>query len=122
MPCDLLAYFGVELDPETDKVIPDRLLLPLKIQHPLFRESFDSELLDQSSLMLLNSYFPHSIRGRLYPLFSSVKHGQSYSTFCKALIGCNGPTLLVIRDKEGYTFGGFASTSWHYDPNFIGTD
>lgn len=120
MPNDLLVYFGVELNPETGKVIPDRLLLPLKFQHPLFKQNFDSELLDQSSLMLLNSYFPHMIRGRFYPLFSSLLHGESFSTFCKLITGCNGPTLLVIRDKEGHTFGGFASAKWNFDPNFTG--
>lgn len=120
MPSDIMYYFGIELNPESGKVIPDRLIFPLKVQHPLYRETFDSELLNQSSLMLLNSYFPHTLRGRFYPLFSSIKHGESFSTFCKLLIGCNGPTLLVIRDKKGYIFGGFASTRWQIDPNFTG--
>lgn len=120
MPSDIMTYFGIELNPETGKVIPDRLILPLKSQHPLFRESFDSKLLDQSLLMFLNSYFPHSLRGRFFPLFSSSHHGESFSTFCKSLVGCSGPTLLVIRDKKGHVFGGFASTAWKNDPNFIG--
>ena len=120
MPSDLLMHFGIELNPETNKVIPDRLLFPLKIQHPLFREVFESELLDQSSLMVLNSFLPHTIRGRLYPLFSSMKHGESFSTLCKLLLGCSGPTLLVIRDKGGSIFGGFASQNWQIGPNFIG--
>ena len=120
MPSDLMSYFGIELNPESGKVIPDRLILPLKVQHPLFRETFDTKLLDQSSLMLLNSYFPHSLRGRFYSLFSSLHQGESFSTFCKLLVGCTGPTLLVIRDKNGYIFGGFASTSWNIDPNFYG--
>lgn len=120
MPSDIMAYFGIEMDPESGKVVPDRLLLPLKIQHPLFRETFDSELLDQSLLMLLNSYFPHTFRGRFFPLFSSSKHGESFSTFCKSLLGCAGPTLLVVRDRKGHVFGGFASAKWKVDPNFIG--
>ena len=120
MPSDIMAYFGIEIDPETGKVIPDRLLLPLKIKHPVFHETFDSDLLDQSMLMMLNSYFPHSLRGRFYPLFSSTKHGESFSTFCKALLGCAGPTLLVVRDRGGHIFGGFASSSWQIDPNFTG--
>ena len=120
MPSDIMTYFGIELNPETGKVIPDRLIFPLKSQHPLFRESFDSKLLDQSLLMFLNSYFPHSLRGRFFPLFSSSHHGESFSTFCKSLVGCSGPTLLVIRDKKGHVFGGFASTVWRNDPNFIG--
>lgn len=120
MPSDIMSYFGIEMDPESGMVIPDRLLLPLKIQHPLFRESFDSELLDQSLLMLLNSYLPHTLRGRFYPLFSSIKHGESFSTFCKSLTGCEGPTLLVVRDNKGHMFGGFASAKWQIDPNFRG--
>ena len=120
MPSDLLAYFGIEINPESGKVIPDRLLFPLKIQHPLFPEAFDSELLDQSSLMLLNSYLPHTLRGRFFPLFSSLKHGESFSTFSKMLLGCKGPTLVLVRDKAGHVFGGFASTSWRIDPNFTG--
>jgi hypothetical protein len=120
MPSDIMAYFGIEMDPESGRVIPDRLLLPLKTQHPLLRQSFDSVLLDQSMLMLLNSYLPHTLRGRFYPLFSSNQHGESFSTFCKSLLGCEGPTLIVVRDKEGHVFGGFASTKWQMDPNFRG--
>ena len=121
MPSDIMSYFGIEIDPESNKVIPDRLLLPLKTQHPLFRETFDSELLDQSLLMLLNSYFPHTLRGRFYPLFSSIKHGESFSTFCKLLLGSEGPTLVVVRDREGCVFGGFASLQWQIDPKFRGS-
>lgn len=120
VPSDLLLFFGVEINPETGRVVPDRLLLPLKVLHPIYRVIFESEIIDQSMLMLLNSYIPHSFRGRYYPLFSSLKHGESFSTFCKLLVGCAGPTLLVVRDKDGHIFGGFASTSWRFDPNFTG--
>lgn len=120
VPSDVLAFFGVEFNPETGQVVPDRLLVPLTVQHPIYRVTFESEILDQSSLMLLNSCVPPSIRGRCYPLFSSLKHGESFSTFCKALVGCAGPTLLVIRDKDGHIFGGFGATKWRFDPNFTG--
>ena len=120
VPGDILAFFGVELYPDTGRVIPDHLLLPLKVQHPIYRVTMDSEILDHSSLMLLNSYMPHTIRGRYYPLFSSSKHGESFSTFCKVLIGCTGPTLILVKDKDGHVFGGFASTAWKFDPNFTG--
>ena len=120
MPSDLMTYFGIELDPESGKVIPSRLLFPLKVQHPIYPETFDSKLLEQSSLMLLNNYFPPTLRGRVYPLFSSSHHGESFSTFSKMLLGCNGPTLLLVKDKAGYIFGGFASAKWQIDPNFTG--
>ena len=94
-------------------------LLPQKIQHPLFREEFPSVLLDQCTWMFLNSCVPSHLKGKVYPLFSSIKHGQSFSTFCKQLL-VNGPTLLVIRDTGGNVFGGFAADSWRYGPQFIG--
>jgi len=120
IPADILLFFGVELYPDTGRVVPDRLLLPLKVQHPLFKVTMDSDLLDHSSLMLLNSYLPPTIRGRYYPLFSSSKHGESFSTFCKTLVGCAGPTLVVVRDEDNHVFGGFASIPWKFDPNFTG--
>ena len=119
VPYDL-TIFGVESNPETGQVVPDKLILPLTVQHPIYRVTFESEILDQNLLMLLNSYIPHGVRGRYYPLFSSLKHGESFSTFCKVLVGCASPTLLVVRDKDGHIFGGFASTSWRFDPNFTG--
>ena len=120
VPADILNFFGVELYPDTGRVVPDRLILPLKVQHPIFRVTMESEILDQSSLMVINSYMPHTIRGRYYPLFSSSKHGESFSTFCKVLVGCTGPTLIVVKDKDGHVFGGFGSTAWKFDPNFTG--
>ena len=97
----------------------ERLLIPIKTPHPIFRESFGSKLLDQTSLMLLNSYLPSESRGKLYPLFSSVHHGESFSTFCKQLMD-KGPTLVVVRDTGGNVFGGFAAESWRYNPQFTG--
>ena len=121
IPADILSFFGVELYPDTGRVVPDRLLLPLKVQHPLFKVAMDSDILDHSSLMLLNSYIPPTIRGRYYPLFSSSKHGESFSTFCKVLVGCGGPTLVVVKDEDNHVFGGFSSVPWKFDPNFTGT-
>lgn len=111
-PHDLRAHIGMEGS-------EDRLL-PQKIQHPLFKEDFSSVLLDQGSWLFLNSCFPPRLKGKVFPLFSSVRHGQSFSTFCRQL-QVNGPTLLVIKDMGGNVFGGFAAESWRYGPQFIGS-
>ena len=113
VPPDIRNYFAI------DTSSTERLLVPQKIQHPLFPESFQSRLLDQSSLMLLTSCVPPELRGKLYPLFSSVHHGESFSTFCKKLVD-KGPTMVVVRDNSGNVFGGYAATSWKFNPQFTG--
>ena len=34
---------------------------------------------------------------------------------------CAGPTLLLVRDKQGYLFGGYAASSWEKTGHFYGT-
>ena len=119
-PSTVLSYIGLDRDSFTGEVLTERLLLPLKIQHPLIRESFNSKLLDQSSLILLNNYLTPEIRGKFYPLFSSVHHGESFSTFIKQLIACKGPTVIVVRDRGGNVFGGCATESWQITSQFSG--
>ena len=97
----------------------ETLLLPSKIIHPLVKETFVSQLLDQVSIMFLNSVLPYDIRGVVYPLFSSQLHGESFSTLCRQILN-RGPTLIVVRDKQGYVFGGFAGESWKFHPQFQG--
>ena len=111
-PRDVRAHLGMEGS--------EYALLPRKIQHPLFREDFPSALLDLCSWTFLNSCFPSHLKGRVFPLFSSVRHGQSFSTFCRQLL-VRGPTLLVIKDTGGNVFGGFAADGWRYGPQFIGS-
>lgn len=117
-PPDIKNYLGIETS--SAGASTERFLIPRKVQHPLIRESFESSLLDQSSLMLLTSYLPFEVRGTLYPLFSSVHHGESFSTFCKQLVD-KGPTMIVVRDNGGHVFGGFAATSWQFNPQFTGS-
>lgn len=52
-------------------------------------------------------------------LFNSNLHGGSFSTFCGQV--CNrGPTLLLIRDKQGSLLGGYAADSWSKNGRFYG--
>ena len=112
-----MNYLGI--DSGTGHPSAERSLIPVKTQHPIVREKFDSRLLDHGALVVLNSFLPSSLRGKLYPLFSSVHHGESFSTFCKRLLN-GGPTMIVVKDKGGHIFGGFASTSWQLHPQFTG--
>ena len=80
-------------------IVYDKLLLPIFTPNPLIRESFGSMLLNQCSLILLNSYFPSDVRGQTFPLFSSHYQGESFSTFRKQLLSFQGPTVIVLKDK-----------------------
>ena len=123
VPEEVSSLLGLASEEEDEdgvkRLVTERLLFPLRTQHPLLRETFTSSLLTKATLLVLNSYFPVELRGQLYPLFSSLHHGESYSTLCKALVG-RGPTLLVVRDQKGYVFGGFAADSWQFGPQFTG--
>lgn len=33
-----------------------------------------------------------------------------------------GPSVLVVEDRNGYMFGGFAPANWSLSPNFFGDD
>ncbi len=105
---------------DTVKTNPHLLLIPVKITHPLIRERFSSKLLDYASLTLLSNFIPTDFRGKFYPLFSSFHHGESYSMFCKQLVGSQGPTLIVAKDMDGYVFGAFAAEKWQFGPKFKG--
>ncbi len=57
-------------------------------------------------------------------LFTSTKHGASFSTFMGALssVGEEGaaPTLLLIKDKGGHLMGGIAYEPWKKTGTFYG--
>ncbi|XP_047111094.1 MTOR-associated protein MEAK7-like [Schistocerca piceifrons] len=33
-----------------------------------------------------------------------------------------GPTIVIVRDRDGHVFGGFAPSSWTLSPNYVGDD
>ncbi|PIO27995.1 hypothetical protein AB205_0179200 [Aquarana catesbeiana] len=76
-------------------------------------------LLDFPSVMFLNSHLPSEMQQRWRLLFSTQIHGESFSQLCGHLVD-QGPSLLVLRDSDGFIFGGFASQSWEVKPQFKG--
>ena len=99
----------------------ENFLYPLKLP-PIthgHNDNFSSLLLDRTLVMALNSFIPASMRGKLYPLFSSAKHGESFSAMSSRAIN-KGPTLLIVKDTKGYVFGIFAAVSWKFGPQFFG--
>lgn len=83
------------------------------------RGPINSGLLDIPAILMLNSNLPSALRNEWTLLFSTVKDGESFSSFVQRILQ-EGPTLLLVRDKAGYTFGGFASDSWELNASFTG--
>ena len=52
--------------------------------------------------------------------YSTEQHGCSLRTAYSRVQHSGGPTLLVVRDQQGATFGGFASEPWHPSPSYYG--
>ncbi|KAJ8710586.1 hypothetical protein PYW08_009101 [Mythimna loreyi] len=77
--------------------------------------------IDLSHIVWLNNHIPKKLQDKWRFLFSSHIHGESFSTMTGRIID-QGPSLLIIEDNAGYIFGGFASVSWAFGPNFVGTD
>uniref|UniRef100_UPI00398E5AFD MTOR-associated protein MEAK7 n=1 Tax=Pristiophorus japonicus TaxID=55135 RepID=UPI00398E5AFD len=76
-------------------------------------------ILDIPSIMYLNLNLPSESQHQWKLLFSSQAHGESFSRLFGQILH-QGPSLLVIKDFDGYIFGGFASHSWAVKPQFQG--
>ncbi|XP_067396284.1 MTOR-associated protein MEAK7 [Emydura macquarii macquarii] len=76
-------------------------------------------LLDIPSIIYINSHLPSELQHKWRLLFSSCVHGESFSQLCGHIIN-KGPCVLVLKDLDGYVFGGFASQSWDVKPQFQG--
>ncbi|KAK9290916.1 hypothetical protein L1049_009095 [Liquidambar formosana] len=81
-----------------------------------------------SSKMILSKEYAWFIGGSLPQqelqgwklLYHSAFNGMSFSTFLGNISNDKGPTVLVIRDKEGYIYGGYASQPWERHSDFYG--
>ncbi|XP_051149608.1 uncharacterized protein LOC127264197 isoform X2 [Andrographis paniculata] len=77
--------------------------------------------------ILLRKEFAWHIGGALSPselsewklLYHSGIHGLSFNTFL-GNIQNGGSTILIIKDKEGYIYGGYASQPWERHADFYG--
>ncbi|KAF9420469.1 hypothetical protein BGZ94_009109 [Podila epigama] len=54
-------------------------------------------------------------------LFSSKLSGASFSTLLQKMT-YQGPTLVIMKDEDGYVFGAYADQDWEQGPKFYGTD
>lgn len=89
------------------------------LKRPLM-ENGTSKLLAFEDMWLLDFHLPPDHRTRSWKLaFSTSNHGMSWTIFASN-IEQKGSTLLLLKDKNGYIFGGFASQEWKAQPKFYG--
>ena len=69
-------------------------------------------LLQPLDAWLLASCLPPDLTQEWTLIFNSDKDGVSFNTMMGRLGRCIAPSLIVIRDKGGFIFGGFAPTPW----------
>ncbi|KAI0235168.1 MTOR-associated protein MEAK7 [Lamellibrachia satsuma] len=80
-----------------------------------------STMLDLPAMVMLNHAVEAELRDEWRFLFSSNQHGESFFTLLKHIIN-KGPTLLIVRDKQGYIFGGYSTVSLTHRPRFVGSE
>mmetsp|Transcript_34189 Transcript_34189/g.61036 ORF Transcript_34189/g.61036 Transcript_34189/m.61036 type:complete len:216 (-) Transcript_34189:266-913(-) len=68
---------------------------------------------------LLSCGMPAGQRKSWELLFHSDKNGKSFNTFMACVCG-RGATLMLVTDKAGNTFGGFAGQPWAKAGTFTG--
>ncbi|CAI0391380.1 unnamed protein product [Linum tenue] len=81
-----------------------------------------------SNMILLRKEYAWHIGGALPQheleewrlLYHSTVNGLSYNTFVSSISNGEGPTVLVMKDKEGYIYGGYASQPWERHGDFYG--
>ncbi|KAL5739963.1 hypothetical protein ACOSQ2_029143 [Xanthoceras sorbifolium] len=81
-----------------------------------------------SSLLLLREEYAWHIGGVLSQqeldewklLYHSALNGLSFNTFLGNISNDDGPTVLIIKDKKGYIYGGYASQTWERHGDFYG--
>ncbi|MCQ4179944.1 hypothetical protein FK518_30890, partial [Klebsiella pneumoniae] len=76
-------------------------------------------LFDIPSIIYINSHLPAELQHKWQLLFSSRLHGESFSQLCGHIVN-KGPCIVILKDLDGYIFGGFASHSWEVKPQFQG--
>ncbi|NWS21711.1 TLDC1 protein, partial [Pachyramphus minor] len=76
-------------------------------------------LFDIPSIIYINSHLPAELQHKWQLLFSSRLHGESFSQLCGHIVN-KGPCIVILKDLDGFLFGGFASHSWEVKPQFQG--
>ncbi|CAG8551159.1 5492_t:CDS:1, partial [Racocetra persica] len=79
-----------------------------------------SKLLSPADYFILNENLPSDCKSTQHILlFSSALDGGSWNAFVNSSM-YQGSTYIIIKDKDGYIFGGFAYEDWKQNSKFSG--
>ncbi|EES16672.1 hypothetical protein BDA96_08G045400 [Sorghum bicolor] len=81
-----------------------------------------------TDLLLLNKEYAWHIGGGFSQnevqewklLYHSSLHGQSFNTFLGKVTNGDAQTVLIVKDREGSIYGGYASQPWERHSDFYG--
>lgn len=93
-----------------------------QVPHLIHQDDIDSNmlLLKEEYAWHIGGALSHQELGEWKLLYHSALHGQSFNTFLGNMSNAEGPTVLIIKDKEGYVYGGYASQPWERHADFYG--
>lgn len=81
--------------------------------------SSNHTILDAYSMAYLNFHLPKDLQTEWRLVFSNSVYGDSFTQLVSHMLN-KGPSLLIIRDKTGHVFGGYASQKWELNSRFYG--
>uniref|UniRef100_A0A7N0SWM1 Uncharacterized protein n=1 Tax=Kalanchoe fedtschenkoi TaxID=63787 RepID=A0A7N0SWM1_KALFE len=92
------------------------------VPHLITMDNMDSNsvLLKKEYAWIICGCLPQHETEEWTLLYHSACNGLSFTTFLGNSSNYMGPTVLVIKDKEGYLYGGYASQPWERHGDFYG--
>ncbi|ETV95397.1 hypothetical protein H310_11275 [Aphanomyces invadans] len=90
-----------------------------KVSYVAPRLSHPSDILSRGEALAL-SMQSVQLQNNWDRLYTSTEDGLSFNRLTYHLLGYTGPTLLVMTDADGATFGAYADTPWKESTKFFG--
>ncbi|XP_071720389.1 uncharacterized protein [Rutidosis leptorrhynchoides] len=93
-----------------------------QVPHLIHQKDIDPNilLLKEEYAWHIGGALSHQELGEWRLLYHSALNGLSFNTFLGNISNAEGPTVLIIKDKEGYIYGGYASQPWEKHAEFYG--
>jgi len=102
-------------------VLNEDTSIPASYIMPSLISPSGSTLLGGEDIIKLQTVMPNRYRKKDWKLlYSTNEHGVSINTFYRSVEDIS-PTLIVIKDYNGYIFGGFATQPWKIYTRYYGT-
>ena len=97
----------------------EKHLLPTLSEPENLKKGELCSVLSLAEILFLNSYLPEEKQFEWKLCFSTSLHGLAFGKMSRMIID-KGPNIIIIKDKTGHKFGGYASRSWKIAPSFQG--